>query len=156
MTLTAERLREVLSYDPDTGEFIRLQSRYKDLIGKSAGCPQGKGYLTIMVDGVLYLAHRLAWLYVYGVWPNGQIDHENENKIDNRLSNLRDATQVQNMHNQSQPQRNNQSGYRGVCFHKGVGKYQAQLGIDGKVKHLGYFDTAKKTSKAYEVARKSL
>lgn len=101
-----------------------------------------------MVDGVLYQAHRLAWLYEHGVWPSGLIDHVDENKQNNRLVNLRVASLSENATNQSRPQRNNKLGIRGVC-HTRSG-YQAQF----RGRHLGFFETPEQAYEAYEKARR--
>ena len=86
--LTAERLREVMYYDPDEGVFLCI----KDGLLRKAGTERDDGYITIRVDGHPYLAHRLAWLYVHGEWPSGEIDHINCRPFDNRMENLRIAT----------------------------------------------------------------
>ena len=72
--LTQERLKELLSYDCETGLFTRRYSMNRHKEGSIAGAPHNKGYVQIMVDFNNYLAHRLAWLYVYGKFPDGQID----------------------------------------------------------------------------------
>ena len=85
-SLTAERLREVLDYDPDTGVFTRkVRTASSVKVGDVAGSLNGKGYIRIRVDGRLYFAHRLAWLYVHGEWPVDQVDHINGIKNDNRI-----------------------------------------------------------------------
>jgi len=98
------------------------------------------GYLQIYIDRRPYLAHRLAWLYVHGEWPgSGYIDHVNGNKLDNRLNNLREATNGQNMQNQVRPHKNNRSGYLGVS--RSRDRYVAQIRKNNKTYHLGVFDT---------------
>ena len=105
--LTAERLRELLNYDPDTGEFRRCTSRGGAAAGTLAGCPGGPGsYRIIRVDRVIFLAHRLAWLHSYGVWPTKDIDHIDGDKTNNRIANLREATRAQNVMNAG-PRRDN-------------------------------------------------
>ena len=117
--LTAAHLRELLHYNPDTGEFHWLSQRGVKL-GQKAGCVQTlkTGYKRLMI-GVYYRNHRasrLAWLYMTGEWPIGVIDHINENSLDNRWCNLRDASKKTNQQNSSRPQSNNTTGYRGVVF----------------------------------------
>src|ERR1700738_4035243 len=98
--LTAEHLRELLNYDPDTGEFRRRASRGGEAAGTLAGCPRRPGgYRIICVDRVIFLAHRLAWLHSYGVWPTKDIDHIDGDKTNNRIANLREATPAQNVMN---------------------------------------------------------
>src|SRR4029450_2313606 len=115
--LTAERLRELLDYDPETGDFTWKVNRRCVRSGSVAGnvnCVDG--YCYIGVDARRYHAHRLAWLYIKGAWPNDQIDHINGNKADNRFANLRQATHSQNQANGGRYS-NNASGYNGVTLH---------------------------------------
>lgn len=93
--LTAERLREVLEYDPAIGVFRWLIKPCGQIsIGDIAGCRHGEGYVQIRVIGRIYLAHRLAWLYMTGEWPISLIDHRNLDRSDNRWSNLREAKKL--------------------------------------------------------------
>ena len=92
--LTQDGLRQLLNYDPDMGAFTWRQGRGPVRAGGVAGCLTRKGYRRIQIDGQNYMAHRLAWLYMYGSWPPEQIDHINEIKSDNRLDNLRLANQT--------------------------------------------------------------
>lgn len=147
--ITAERVREVLGYDPDTGRFASAGTvwRRKDR--------QTRAYLKIRVDGKQYLAHRLAWLFVHGRWPMPEIDHINGDGLDNRLCNLREATRAQNSTN-ALAQKSNQIGLRGVHFHPGAKRYRAQICKKNKTKHLGYFDTPEEAHAAYIAAAKIL
>lgn len=98
--LTQARLKEILHYDPDTGIFTRRLDRGPNAPKDSvAGTPDKNGYIVIKVDFTQYKAHRLAWLYIYGVWPNNQIDHINHIVDDNRIVNLRDVTNSENQAN---------------------------------------------------------
>lgn len=151
--LTQERLKELLDYDPDTGIFLWKVSRYSECIGKEAGSVAiTDGYRRIALDGKKYLAHRLAWLFVYGVWPTNQIDHIDHNKSRNKISNLRDVTNGENQQNQIKPQKHNHAGKLGVRHRNG--KYQAQIKIDGKSKHLGSYSTADEAHLAYLQAKR--
>jgi hypothetical protein len=87
--LTAERLRERLHYDAETGVFTRRVGSGHAHAGDMAGSVHSTGYVRIGIDGGKYTAHCLAWLYVHGVWPSDQIDHINRNRSDNRIANLR-------------------------------------------------------------------
>ena len=91
--LTHFKLKEILFYNPETGVFIRNDRR------NSNGSIDAYGYLILKIKGVQYKAHRLAWLYVYGEMPSKNIDHINGNKLDNRISNLRDVPQSVNVKN---------------------------------------------------------
>jgi hypothetical protein len=140
--LTAAKLRELIDYDPNTGVFTwrvrAYRSKYKQ--GSPAGTKQSKGYLTIGVLGRSYLAHRLAWLYVYGEWPTKQVDHINQDKLDNRIANLRQATNKENHQNEGLSS-NNTSGYKGVGFFKRTRRWRAHITTDGVTRHLGFFST---------------
>lgn len=163
--LTAQRLRELVSYDPETGLFIwlpRALSAFASLrshavwharyAGKQAGGFTGPGYVTI--NGIT--AHRLAWLYVYGQWPAGEIDHINGVRTDNRISNLRDVDRKTNAQNLRRMAK--ESGTpMGVFFNarKRERAYSANLKIDGRTKHLGYFDTPEMAHAAYLDAKRT-
>ena len=99
--LTHAELIDSLSFDAQTGVFTRLKtaSARKGLVGKESGSRDERGYLRIMVNKKTYKAHRLAWFYVYGVWPKNEIDHINGCKSDNRIANIRDATRDMNNQN---------------------------------------------------------
>jgi citrate synthase len=92
MDLTAEELRRVLHYDPDTGIFTwKVTLSNRNPAGKKAGCIDHYGYIMMSIHGKRYKAHRLAWLYMTGAWPTNQIDHKFNNRSDNRFSELREA-----------------------------------------------------------------
>lgn len=152
MSLTQERLKEVLHYDPETGVFTRIRktsNRHK--VGDVAGCvDKARGYVRIQIDGVLWLAHRLAWLYVYGVTPTGQIDHINRTKTDNSIRNLRDTTSTENNQNLGNFCTNT-SGKKGVTWCKG--KWQAQISANGVHHYLGRYDSVDAAGEAYEKAK---
>lgn len=153
--LTQERLKELLDYDPETGVFIRLASRGNASKGAIAGSPDSKGYLRIFIEGKRYKAHRLAWLYVYGVWPAHQIDHINRTKSDNRIANLRETTNMQNCWNQG-VRKNNKTRLLGVHLHKKTGKYRALIGVDNNTKHLGLYVTPEEAHAAYLAAKNEM
>jgi HNH endonuclease len=139
--LTAERLRELLHFDPETGIFtwlVRTNRRIK--MGSVAGCVNDKGYIVIRIDRRDYLA--LAFLWMTGAWPMNEGDHENRVRHDNRWSNLRNATHSQNMANQS---------IHSVSLLPSA-KYLAQITINRKTNFLGTFDTSDEASAAYQAA----
>jgi len=147
--LTQARLKELLEYNPETGDFHRVVGRKgAGFAGTKAGSPTN-GYISIMIDGQNYRCHRLAWLYVHGEFPNGNLDHINRNKTDNRIANLRIASKKQNAENTG-IQSNNKSGYRGVFWNSRKCKWQAQIKNNGKQFHLGFFENALDASHAYE------
>lgn len=150
--LTSERLRTLLRYDALTGAFTWAQDRTNRCkAGQPAGWSDKGGYLHIRVDGKLYLAHRLAWLYVYGKWPTSILDHRNRFPSDNRISNLRLATHSQN-HGNTPPRADNTSGVKGVSWCKRRSKWQAGIRRNGKRVGLGYFTNIEDAAKAYRAA----
>jgi hypothetical protein len=146
--ITAERLREVVTYDPDTGVFRWAMRRKKASIGAVAGSQRQDGYSLIRIDYQRYYAHRLAWLYMTGEWPSVEIDHKNGDPSDNRFSNLRAATRSQNAANVKR-QRNNTSGVKGVFFCAAVRKWQAKICHGKRHIFLGNFASLDAARGAY-------
>ena len=138
--LTQERLKELLSYNPETGVFTWLTSgagRRKDLVAGSLH--NTRGYIVLCINGFGKLqAHRLAWLYVYGKNPNGEIDHINHIRNDNRISNLRSVDKKDNCKNKSML-KTNTSGFTGVSWNKSQCKWEAHISSNNKKIHLGFF-----------------
>lgn len=153
---TQERLREVLYYDQETGVFTwKVNIGQRARVGAVAGSLNSGGYLVIGVGGRQYKAHRLAWLYVHGVWPEAEIDHMDRNQTNNALSNLRPATHKQNCENRGM-RNDNSSGYTGVYWHEKTQKWQAGIGHRGEFLYLGLFNTPEEASAAYESARNNM
>ncbi|MNJ58895.1 MULTISPECIES: HNH endonuclease [Pseudomonas] len=150
--LTRERLREQLTYDPETGEFRWAVRKQKVKLGSVAGKVKKSGYVEIRIDLVSYQAHRLAWLYVTGQWPQGDIDHINRSPGDNRFVNLREASRSQNLCNVGALS-TSATGVRGVDLHKASGKYRARIRANGKRIELGLFATLEEAKAAYAIAR---
>lgn len=155
--LTPERLHEILSYNPATGEFrYRLNRGRAAGKGEAAGkVNKGDGYRYIVLDGHGYAAHRLAWFYVHGTWPNGQLDHENRVRDDNRFDNLREATPTQNNANQRR-RKDNTSGFKGVSWDAREQKWIAQICCNRKNRHLGRFNEPEEAHAAYTKAANDL
>jgi hypothetical protein len=144
--MTHDELLNELNYDPDTGIFtwkVRKQGRRNP-----AGCLTPSGYVTININYKHYPAHRLAWMYVHGRFPEKQIDHINRNPSDNRIVNLREATDGENAQNKSLP-KNNTSGFIGVTWNKLTKKWQAQIVHKGKLYNLGHYDDKIVAAEAY-------
>lgn len=156
--LTVDRVREVVAYKPDTGQFFwKKSTSNRRKAGQLAGC-FSKGRLALCIDYNQIIAARLAWFYVHGVWPTGVIDHINGDPSDNRITNLRDVSQSVNLENQRKPKSNNRSGYLGVKPYK-RGKLKpwiAAIVVEGKQKALGYFETAELAHAAYLSAKRKL
>lgn len=147
--ITQARLKELLHYDPLTGEFTWLVPTNRRIrVGSVAGCPDGHGAWVIGVDGVNCLAHRLAWLYMTGKWSDPEVDHEDKNASNNIWANLREATHQQNNCNKSKYRRNT-SGYKGVSWDKQNKKWVASIMAAGKYKFLGRHDTPQQAHAVY-------
>ena len=145
-------LKEILSYDKKTGIFRWKIDRSKVKANSVAGCVGTGGYIQIKVNYKLYKAHRLAWLYVHGEFPKEQIDHINHNRKDNRLSNLRVVSNVEN-HRNIRMLKNNTSGVSGVYWSDTMKKWHARIRVYGKQKNLGFFSDLDEAKKAREVAK---
>lgn len=133
-----KELKELLHYDPETGAFTWLVSRGRVKVGAVAGGISGKGYIAIKINQARYYAHRLAWLYVHGHSPPNETDHINGIRTDNRLCNLRLATNSENQMNRKQ-NINNKSGFKGVSWHRATKKWLATGCLGGTVMQLGAF-----------------
>lgn len=157
--LTQERVRELLVYNAKTGIFRwrKNAGRYGRIpAGTLAGGRTKEGYLRIGVDGVCYFATRLIWVYVHGHFPPDQVDHRNRNPSDDRLSNLRLATQSQNKAN-SRLYRNNSSGFKGVSYERARDSWVAFIKFGGeRRKWLGRYKTKEAAYAAYCVASKEI
>lgn len=145
--ITHEELIQVMTYDPQTGVFSWNKKRNGIRNMDNAGCVTKRGYVNIYINYKKYLAHRLAWFYVYGEWPSKQIDHINGDKSDNRISNLRLANGSENQLNRWIDSRNT-SGIKGVCWHKNNKKWQASASLGGKEYYLGQYVNIKDAEKA--------
>lgn len=154
-TVTQDRVRELLHYDPESGFFTWRVTRNGFVqAGRRAGCPQSDGYIQITIDGVAYYAHCLAWLYVYGKFPDFELDHKNVKNDDNRLDNLREATPTQNCRNK-RLRRDNKLGVKGV-HQRENGKYRASIRVNGKLQCLGSFEKLEDAAAAYRDAAKRI
>lgn len=138
--MTQEELKLLLNYDKNTGEFTwkKLNKTSNRKLGQRAGSLHNKGYRHIRLHNKLYLEHRLAWLYTYGYFPK-VIDHIDGNKLNNKLSNLRECTQAQNMWNTSII-KNTLSKVKGVSYVKLLKKWIVRVQINKNRKTIGYFD----------------
>lgn len=158
--MTSEEVKSLLHYDPETGRLTWLRRegdsqgiKYFNtrFSGKEAGRMDKYGYRAIIIQGKDYLAHRLAWLYVHGEWPENEIDHINGIRDDNRIQNLRSVTHRVNARNLATP-KNNTSGRIGVSWNRRDGKWAARIKNQGRLIYLGYFDSFEDACTAREAA----
>lgn len=154
--LTADRVRELLHYAPETGEFTWRVSRRCVPAGTQAGSVhKGKGYRNIRVDLRLHSAHRLAWLYVHGCWPRFEIDHLDGDRLNNAITNLRDVPHRMNAENKRRAAAHNRCGKLGVR-QRSVTRWESSITADGVSHYIGSFGDPDTAHSAYLSAKRSL
>jgi len=137
--ITQEIVKAWFRYDPETGRFAwrKLRSSRSQPIGEALGSINGNGYRLLTIDGKNYKASRLAWLYVYGQWPQNNLDHIDRDRLNDRIANLRDVSQSVNALNRALPSK---LGIRGVSLNGK--KYKARIVYAGrKARVLGSYST---------------
>ena len=142
--ITAEKLRSIASYAPETGLFTRKN-------GTKAGTLSHHGYLRMKIDDKTYQVHRLAWLYMTGGMPAHSIDHIDGDKLNNRISNLREADRSQNNQNGRAAERKYELP-RGVGISHPSGRFKASISLGNKRRHLGTFNTPEEAGEFYQLA----
>ena len=151
---TQNRLRNLFFYDPESGIFTRTSKVKGAKIGTQAGHLKDNGYIHFSVDSKKYGAHRLAWVYVYGLEPNGDIDHIDGNRANNAIKNLRCVDRSTNLENIKNAKSHNKStGFLGA-YKLPHGRFVSKIQVRGKNLNLGCFDTAIDAHKAYIEAKK--
>ena len=145
--LTQKRLREVLHYNSETGVFTWTKRRRR---GKVAGTVHDKrGYLKVMIDGERIMLHRLAFLWMTGTWPDGQVEHKDGNPSNNAWDNLRDAASAENNRNEDKRSKNSSSPYKGVYAHRDRWRAMIRDPRTGQSIYLGTFATPEGAYAAY-------
>lgn len=159
LALPPERASELFSYAPDTGVLtwkkeVKCGATRVAPAGTVAGCLDGEGYLVARTGRTGYRIHRLAWMLYYGEWPKGAIDHIDGDRANNRIANLRVATNSENAQNQRKAMKHNKLGILGVS--RVGGKYRTKVHLNGRDYYLGVFDTPEEAHEAYVKAKREL
>ena len=144
-----------IAYDPIAGSFTWAKAGKGIVVGKQAGYVDAEGYRSIRIGYKHVRAARLAWFLVYGVWPDGEIDHINRDRLDNRLVNLRVVSRAENAQNIS-AHRDSSTGLQGIAWNKQHKRWQAKLMANKVRHHLGYFSTPEAAHAAYLDAKSRL
>jgi len=153
MKMTEQQaMQELLRYDEKTGEFWWTNNAAKKVAGKIANAKDKHGYICLKVNGKMYKAHRLAWYFVYGSFPEKNIDHINGNKSDNRICNLRMASLTLNMQNIRKAKSNSSTGLLGIS--KNGSGWRAEIRIDGKKRNLGTYKNKETAHSIYVEAKR--
>ena len=153
MSPTKERLEELFDYQPESGLFFRKQKNSRAKAGSIAGHIKDNGYIAINVDGGKYHAHRLAWIYINGCEPSGDIDHIDGDRTNNRISNLRNVSRSTNLENIKKAKSHNKSTGILGAYPSGNG-FTSKIQVKGKTYHLGSFKTVEQASTAYMEAKR--
>lgn len=151
--LTQKRLLEVLNYNPETGLFTWKVSRGSARCGDDAATSYRGGYLSIKIDKKNYYAHRIAWVYTYGEWPTGEVDHINRKRDDNRICNLQVVCKSENLQNY-QKRKDSSSGVRGVTYNKKSGRWSARIQVNKNRIDLGLYNSKEEAISARRDAEK--
>lgn len=155
--ISIERLRHLVSYDQETGEFSWLNpTNVRIRAGARIGSIDKDGYLYCSIDKKIYKLHRLAWFWVTGEWPKETVDHINGVRSDNRFCNLRDVPLFINCHNKSVSKPQNKHGLMGVCWMEKRKAWVANICIAKRNKNLGDFETKEAAAQAYLEAKMKL
>jgi hypothetical protein len=152
--MSIEAMRELLLYDPETGEFTWTDKAPHKVRGKKAKSKDVLGYTIIKINTKIYKAHRIAWFFHTGIWPTKDIDHINGNPSDNRIINLREVSHSINMQNRAKPNKNSSTGFLGVT--KNGNNFRAEIGILGKKKVLGTYKTPEEANEVCVIAKRKL
>ena len=136
--LTQEEVRKHLNYNPETGELMWREWRRGRKTSLNVGRTQSNGYMQLQINGTLYQLHRVIWLWVYGYFPENEIDHINRVRSDNRLSNLREVSRTCNARNCGIDPRN-KTGVKGIYWETKRKAWLSSIKANDKRKHLGRF-----------------
>lgn len=156
--LTPDRARQLFADTNDGPSLLwKAPTARRSKPGDIAGAVRPDGYRQVCVDGKLYLSHRVLWLMRNGVWPDGEVDHINGDKLDNSAANLRSVSKSGNMQNIRQAfVSNTSSGLLGVSVERKTGRFYSRICVNGKQKMLGTFGSAEDAHSAYVQAKRQV
>jgi hypothetical protein len=155
--ITKELVQQLFFYEEETGKlFWKIKPSGPVNKGDEAGRITSNGYRQIRIFNSAYVAHRIVWLYINGNWPKNYIDHINGDRLDNRISNLREVTKQENNQNLLKAQKNNKSNFLGVSWNPKGKKWRAQICVDNKKIYLGLHETPELAHAAYLDAKRKL
>ena len=146
--LTHSALLKIVHYDPDSGIFTRLLSAGNTKRGSRTGSLGTRGYLRITIDKRTYLAHRLAFFYMTGRWPDPEVDHKDDTTDNNKWNNLRECSHQQNTSNRRR-RKDCRSNLKGAHRCRGLSRWKSSIMVHGVRHHLGTFETAELAHAAY-------
>lgn len=152
--ITFEQLHQIFDYDGT--HLVWKQSGRNRRVGSIAGCTNTLGYRVIRICGALELEHRLVWLWHYGIYPEKNLDHANGDRSDNRLDNLRECSQAQNLQNRARPKKNRKHQWQGCDFHKTMNKWRVRIRANGAIHLIGYYTDPEEAQAAYFEAKERL
>ena len=153
---TAQRVRELLNYDPATGILTRRVGAATTKVGDVADTLNQDGYVYLKLGRRGFFGHRVAWLHFYGAWPISKIDHMNGIRTDNRIANLREVTDLENVQNQRLTGRNSKSGMLGIHWRKDSKKWRVRISVAGKKVLLGSFGTIEEAAAVHLEAKRRM
>lgn len=152
-----DAMKQLLNYDPESGKIAWKNDMNRGRIpaGTEVGSLYPDGYKRLNINGKMHMAHRLGYALGTGQVPTGIVDHDDNNRANNSLANLRIASALQNAHNTSISRRNT-TGVKGVYFDKYHQKYRARVMVGGKQHHLGLFKDLEAAKAEQDAARTRL
>jgi hypothetical protein len=153
-SLSCERLKELLTYAPDSGLFHWRFTRGPVVAGAVAGTIDKSGYVQIRIDGRFFRAHRLAWLYIHDSWPSLHIDHIDGDKSNNKIANLRNVCHQINQQNQSRAHKKSATGLMGVS--RNGNRWMARIKLNGKTTYISNHETPEEAHEAYKASKRVL
>lgn len=146
------QLKEIMHYDPETGLATSLVNRRTCKIGNILGTLDNRGYIKIKIFNIDYRMARLIWFYMTSKWPEGQVDHKDTDKTNNKWLNLREATSSENCTNRN-VRCTSRTGVKGVGINA-YGKYYTGIKIKGVYRYIGTYETLNEATEAYANAAK--